>query len=200
MTEIEQFNNDIALNANNIRFTMTDDEVMGQREQGFYRKDIIDNGHECINFIFDNGHHYVLDKEEQMLYICEPISEDYFIHKFFEKAVSDFINEWSIGKSDNETFIYCSNDEVEVKSLIRLLPYRENRVVYLTNIMLPTELRHKGLGKLLIKKIFTICQRLKYRLVLQNVVESFSKSLEKRDVKFLDFDTIEITNETNLNY
>jgi len=198
MTNIEQFNNDIALNADNILFTMTDDEVMGKREQGFYRKDIIDDGHECRNFIFDNGHHYVLDKEEQMLYVCEPISEDYFIHKFLEKVVSDFINEWSIGKSDNKTFIYCSNDEVEVKSLIRLLPYLEDRVVYLTNIMIPTELRHKGLGKLLIKQVFTICQRLKYRLVLQDVVESFSKSLEKRNAKFLDFDTIEITKETNL--
>ena len=128
MTNIEQFNNDIALNADNILFTMTDDEVMGKREQGFYRKDIIDDGHECRNFIFDNGHHYVLDKEEQMLYVCEPISEDYFIHKFLEKVVSDFINEWSIGKSDNKTFIYCSNDEVEVKSLIRLLPYLEDRI------------------------------------------------------------------------
>ncbi len=57
MTNIEQFNNDIALNADNILFTMTDDEVMGKRELGFYRKDIIDDGHECRNFIFDNGHH-----------------------------------------------------------------------------------------------------------------------------------------------
>jgi hypothetical protein len=30
------------------------------------------------------------------------------------------------------------------------------------------------------------------------VVDSFSKSLEKRNAKFLDFDKIEITKETNL--
>jgi hypothetical protein len=194
MTYIEQFKNDIAFNANNILFTMTDDEEMGQRELGYYVKDIIDNGHECRNFIFDNGHHYLLDNEDQMLYICVPIPEEYFIHKFLEKAVSDFVDKWSIDVS----FIYCSESEVEAKSLIRLLPYRDEKVVYLTNIVIPIELKHKSLGKLLIKQIFEICKRIKYRLVLLDVVESFSKSLEKRNVKFLDFDKIEITKETNL--
>jgi hypothetical protein len=171
---------------------------MGQREHGFYVKDIIDNGHECQNFIFDNGHHYLLDDEEQMLYVCEPIPEEYFVHKFLEKIVSDFIDKWSNGESDNETFIYCSTDEVKAESLIRLLPYRDDKIVYLTNIMIPIELKHKGLGKLLLKKIFDICQRLKYRFILLDVVDSFSKSLEKRNAKFLDFDKIEITKETNL--
>lgn len=198
MTKLEQLNNDIAFNANNILFTMSDDEEMGKREKGFYKKDIIDNGHECRNFIFDNGHHYVLDNEEQMLYVCEPKPEEYFIHKYLEKVVSDFIDEWSIGESQDETFIYCSNNEVKAGSLIRLLPYRENKIVYLTNIMIPIKLRHKGLGKLLIKQIFDICQRLKYRLVLLDVVEEFSKSLESRNAKFLNYDTIEITNETIL--
>jgi hypothetical protein len=64
--------------------------------------------------------------------------------------------------------------------------------------MIPIELKHKGLGKLLLKKIFDICQHLKYRFILLDVVDSFSKSLEKRNAKFLDFDKIEITKETNL--
>jgi hypothetical protein len=198
MTNTEQFKNDVAFNANNILFSMTDDEEMGQREHGFYVKDIIDNGHECQNFIFDNGHHYLLDNEEQMLYVCEPIPEEYFIHKFLEKIVSDFIDKWSIGELDHETFIYCSTDEVKAESLIRLLPFRDDKIVYLTNIMIPIELKHKGLGKLLLKKIFDICQHLKYRFILLDVVDSFSKSLEKRNAKFLDFDKIEITKETNL--
>lgn len=194
MTNKEQFDNDIAFNANNIQFTMTDDEVMGQRGQGVYIKDIIDNGHECRNFIFDNGHHYIFDIEEKMLYVCERISEDYFIHKHLEKTISDFVDKWAI----KEPSIYCSTDEVKCGSLIRLLPYREDKIVYLPNIMIPFELKHKGLGKLLIKEIFEICQRLQYRLVLTDVVESFSNSLKKRNATFLDFDTIEITNTTNL--
>lgn len=195
MTNKEQFDNDIALNANNIQFTMKDDEVMGRREQGFYIKDIIDNGHECRSFIFDNGNKYLIDIEEMMLYVCEPIPEEYFIHKYLEKVVSDFIDRWVI----EEPSIYCSTDEVKCGSLIRLLPYREDKIVYLPNIMIPFELKHKGLGKLLIKEIFEICQRLQYRLVLTDVVDSFSDSLRKRNATFLDYDTIEITNETNLN-
>ncbi len=199
MTNEELFKNDVAFNANNILFTMTDDDVMGHRKQGFYIKDIIDNGHECLNFIFDNGHHYVYDREDGMLYVCEPIPEEYFIHKHLEKAVCDFVDKLSIDESDSETFIYCSNNEVDAKTLIRLLINREERIVYLTNILIPFELRHKGLGKLLIKHIFDICQRLYYRLILLNVVDSFSNSLKKRNAKFLDFDMIEITNETILN-
>lgn len=194
MTNIEQFSADVAYNANNILFTMTDDEEMGQREQGFFVKDIIDNGHVCQNFIFDNGNHYVLDLEEQILYVCEPISKEYFIHKHLEKVVSDFIKEWSIDVSS----IYSVANEVNAKSLIRLLPYREEKVVKLTNIMIPIELKHKGLGKLLIKQVFEVCQRFNYRLVLLDVVESFSNSLKKRNAKILDFDSIEITNETIL--
>lgn len=194
MTNIEQFNQDVTFNANNILFTMAGDEVMGHREQGFYVKDIIDDGRACRNFIFDNGHHYVLDKEEQMLYVCEPIPEAYFIHKHLEKIVSDFVDEWSIGQIS----IYCLENEIEAKSFIRLLPNREDKIVYLTNIMIPIELKYKGLGKLLLKQIFDRCNRLNYRFVLHNVVDSFSKSLEKRNAKFLDFDTIEITKETKL--
>ena len=199
MTNIEQFNNDVAFNANNILFTMTDDEVMGQRVQGFYIKDIIDNGHKCRNFIFDNGHHYVFDNVEEMFYVCESIPEEYLIHKYLEKVVSDFVKTWSIDKYIEGFKIYCSNDEINAKSLIRLLPYREDKVVYLTNIFIPMEIRHKGIGKLLIKQVFDVCQRLKYRLILLDVVDSFSNSLKKRNAKFLDIDKIEITNETNLN-
>ncbi|MBU3821452.1 hypothetical protein KO566_05220 [Flavobacteriaceae bacterium XHP0103] len=199
MTNIEQFEKDKILNANNILFTMTDDEVMGKREQGFYVKEFIDNGNECLNFIFDNGHKYILDKVEQMLYLGEPIPEEYFIHKFLEKEISDFITKWSITNLIEDFFLHCSESEIQAKSLIRLLPYREEKIVYLTNIMIPIELKHIGLGKSLLKKVFNICQRLNYRLILQDVVESFSKSLKNRNAKFLDFDTIEITKDTNLN-
>lgn len=167
---------------------------MGQRGQGFYAIDIIDNGHECQNFIFDNGNKYLFDTEEMKLYVCDPIPQEYFIHKYLEKVVSDFVNKFAI----MEPYIYCSTNEVKCGSLIRLLPYREDKIVYLSNIMIPFELKHKGLGKLLIKEIFEICQRLKYRLVLTDVVESFSNSLKNRNATFLDYHTIEITDTTNL--
>lgn len=194
MTNIEKFNADAAYNANNILFTMTDDEEMGRREKGFYVKDIIEAHHACRKYIFDNGHQYVHDLEEQILYVRDIISKEYFIHKYLEKEVSDFINDWSI----DVTYFYTAANEVDAKSIIRLLPYREEKVVKLTNIMIPNELKYKGLGKLLIKQIFEVCQRLTYRLVLVDVVESFSNSLKKRNAKFLDFDTIEITNKTIL--
>jgi len=198
MTNKELFKNDIAFNANNILFTMTDDAFMGHREKGVYIKNIDDNGHECNNFIFDNGHHYVFDIEEQMLYVCEPIPEEFFIHKYLEKVVSDFAEQWSIYESDSDSFIYCTDVEIDAKYLIRLLPNRDDRIVYLTNILIPIELRHKGIGKTLIKQVFDICQRLNYRLILLDVVDSFKDSLLKRNAELLGFDTIEITDDTIL--
>ena len=199
MTNLKQFKEDKILNAKNILFTMTDDQVMGQRFQGFYMQDFLDNGHECRNFIFDNGHRYIFDKAEKILYIGESIPEEYFIHKFLEKEVSDFTSKYSIDKFVEDFFLYCLEYEIQAKSLIRLLPFREENVVYLTNIMIPIQLEYKGLGKMLIKQIFNICQRLNYRLILLDVVESFSKSLKKRNGKFLDYDKVEITKDTNLN-
>lgn len=127
MTNKDQFDNDVVFNSNNILFTLEDDEALGKRMRGFYIKDFYENDHKCRSFIFDNGHQYVLDTVEQMLYVCEPIPEEYFLHKYIEKAVSDFIDKWSISESD----IYCSENEIAAKSLIRLLPYRDERIVYL---------------------------------------------------------------------
>lgn len=194
MTNIEKFNNDIAYNANNILFTTKDDDEMGVRGIGCYVKDIYKNEREYTKIIFDNGRYYIIDNENGDVRDSGSIPEEYFIHKHLEKVVSDFIDKCSIDVS----LFYCLENEVEAQSFIKLLPYRETKIVYLTNIMIPIELKHRGLGKLLIKQVFDICQRLKYRLVLLDVVDSFSKSLKRRNAKFLDFDTIEITNETIL--
>lgn len=198
MTIIEQLKADIAHNSTHILFTMEDDETMGKREQGFYTKFIMDNGHQCRRFIFDNGHRYLLDIEEETLYPCEPVPEEYFIHKYIEKLISDFASKWQLTSSNIKTPMYCAEDEIDAMPLIRLLPFRNEKIVRLPNIMMPIEFRHKGIGKQLIAQIYEICKHFDYRLILVDVVESFSNSLRKRNAKFLDIDTIEITQDTNL--
>lgn len=137
----------------------------------------------------------MFDIDEQELYVCKPISAEYFIHKYLEKVVSDFISKRSI----NQPPIYCSINEIKAGSLIRLLPCRDEKIVRLPNILIPFELKYKGLGKMLIKDVFEICKNLDYRLILVDVVDSFSNSLKKRNATFLSYDIIEITSNTNLN-
>ena len=194
----EQFDADMLYNSDHALFTMDDDDVLGERHQGGYSQFIEDQGHQCRVFIFDNGHRYLFDIEESMLYKSEPIPADYFIHKHLQKVISDFSDFWELTSEDVKKPMYCNEYEIDAMPLIRLLPFREDRIVKLTNIMTPRLHRHQGLGKNLIKQVFDVCQRFNYRLILVAVVDSFSESLKKRNAKFLDFDTIEITNETNL--
>lgn len=194
----EQFDADILYNSDHPLFTIDDDDTLGKRHQGGYSKFIEDQGHQCRVFIFDNGHRYLFDIEDGMLYKLEPMPADYFIHKHLQKVISDFSDFWKLTSEDIRKPMFCNEYEIDAMPLIRLLPFRDNRIVKLTNIMTPRLHRHQGLGKHLIAEIFDICQRFNYRLILFDVVDSFSESLKKRNATFLDYDTIEITKETNL--
>jgi hypothetical protein len=194
----EQFDSDMLYNSDHPLFTMDDDDILGKRHQGGYSQFTEDQGHQCRVFIFDNGHRYLFDIEDRMLYKLEPIPADYFIHKHLQKVISDFSDFWELTSEDIRKPMFCNEYEIDAMPLIRLLPFRENGIVKLTNILIPFALKHKGLGKLLIKQVLDVCQRFKYRLVLLDVVDSFSESLKKRNAKFLDYDTIEITSETIL--
>ena len=194
----EQFDADMIHNSNHPLFTMDDDDILGERYQGGFSQFTEDQGHQCRVFVFDNGHRYLFDIEERMLYKLEPIPADYFIHKHLQKVISDFSDFWELTSEDLRKPMFCNEYEIDAMPLIRLLPFREDRIVKLTNIMTPRLHRHQGLGKHLIAKIFDVCLRFDYRLILVDLVEAFSNSLKKRNAKFLDFETIEITKETNL--
>ena len=195
----EQFDDDMLYNSDHPLFTMDDDDKLGKRHQGGYSQFIEDQGHQCRVFIFDNGHRYLFDIEDRMLYKLESIPAEYFIHKHLQKVISDYSDFWELTSEDIKKPMFCNDYEINSMPLIRLLLFREDRIIKLTNVMTPRQHRHKGLGKQLIAEIFEICQRFNYRLILVDVVDSFSESLMKRNATFLDYDTIEITSETILN-
>lgn len=196
MTIVEQFQKEQEYNKTHQLFAPFDDDEMGERLPGLFRAEIVDNdGHECLNMIFDDGEHFVYDHAEETMYHVNRIPEDFFIHKFLEKVVYDFIVEHNLKKGFLP--IYCVQNEVSVKTFIKLLPYREEGIVYLPNIMLPSFLREKGLGLKLISDIYTVCKRTGYRLVLSMMVESFYKRMVARGATVIDFETVEINEKTN---
>ncbi|MEE3391321.1 MAG: hypothetical protein VZR28_09105, partial [Candidatus Cryptobacteroides sp.] len=157
-TIIEQFKEEQAYNAAHQLFAPFDDEEMGERLPGMFRTEIEEDGHSCLNMIFDNGEHFVYDFAEQTMHHDHKIPREFFIHKHLEKVIYDFIVRHGLQKSCFPTF-YCSRNEVSVKGFIKLLPYREERIVDLPNIVLPDSLRHKGLGLKLISEIHEACKR-----------------------------------------
>lgn len=198
MNTKEQFDTDMLYNRDHFLFTTDDDDILGKRHQGGYSKIIEDQGHSCRLFTFDNGNRYLFDIEEKMLYKVDSIPAEYFIHKHLQKVISDFSDFLKLTSEDIRKPLFCNEYEIDAMPLIRLLLFREDRIVKLTNIMMPRHHRHQGIGKHLIAEIFDICQRFNYRLILFDVVDTFSDSLRKRGATFIGYDTIEITSNTNL--
>lgn len=55
MTIIEQYKKELIYNQNHPLFAPFDDGEMGERRPGLFYAEIIDNGHDCLNIIFDDG-------------------------------------------------------------------------------------------------------------------------------------------------
>ena len=195
MTIIERFKKEQEYNQTHQLFAPFDDEEMGERLPGMFRTEVEEDGHECLNMIFDNGEHFVYDFAEQTMHHVHKIPGEFFIHKHLEKVIYDFIVRHGLQKSCFPTF-FCSRNEVSVKGFIKLLPYREERIVDLPNIILPDSLRHKGLGLKLISEIHEACKRTGYKLQLSMMVESFYNRMVARGATIIDSDTVEINDAT----
>lgn len=200
MTNIELFKEQQLYNSTHILFTMTDDALLGNRYPGFYVRVIEDEGHQCQEFVFDNGEHFIHDIEQQELYQADPIPTEFFLHKHLEKVVSDFMEQYRVCDADGNILpIYCDTATVQVTSFIQLHPYRDQKIVYLPQIMLPSHLRKQGLGLLLIKQIYDICCKFSYKLRITQMVETFYNRMVARGATVITpFDEVEITDTTNL--
>lgn len=196
MTTLEHFQKEKAYNRAHSIFAPFDDEEMGARFPGYFMAEIVEEGQACLNIIFDNGEHFVYDYAEETLFYVNKLPEALFIHKFLEKVIYDFLVEHQLQKGYLP--IYCSRNEVSVTSLIRLLIDRDEKLVDLTNIVLPPSLRHKGLGLKMISDIYAICKRIGYRFIISMMVERFYQRMVLKGAAIIDFDTVEITDETTL--
>ena len=199
MNTLYKFQQAIKYNKTHQVFTPFDDADLGLRRPGYFEKEFMDNDHKCQSYIFDNGEHFIYDETLEALYYEDPIPQNLFLHKYLERAVYDFIRAHQL-KDDNDHLlpIHCATNEIEVKSLIRLLPYENEKTVYLTNIILPAHLRNHGHGLKLISYLYQICDALGYHFVITEMTETFYKRMLRREAKSRDIDAVEISAETNL--
>jgi len=157
--------------------------------------------------LFDNGNFYVIKDGN----ITKRIDgeDEIFIDKHLVKAIKSFIELHSI-LTENYSYITGEyNDVVESNGVpkkenegnhifIRVVINREIKRIDISNIFIPFELKHNGLGKMLVHDVYKIAQKHNYKLYLVQMVESFYNSLLKRDVKvIIPFDVVEITPQTN---
>lgn len=202
MTTIEKLQADMLYNEQHPLFAPYNDDVMGERFAGRYECLGEDEEGVYKRWYFDNGHNYTLVENTNMLYACEPIPEDYFIHKHIEKCIYDIVTSHSDVEMPE---IVCTENEVlsmrNPVVLIRTIIDRENRNVAITNIHVQREHWYNGYGKQLKKDIYTVCENLGFRLLLTEIMPTFYRQMVRRGAKVVEVENIvEITNETNLSY
>lgn len=200
MNIIDKLKQDLQYNEANPLFAPFDDDILGERFPGRFERYGVEEGKKYNRIFFDNGHNYTFLIDENMLYECDPISSDYFIHKHLEKCIYDAIAENSNEKSP---MIACMEDEVVSREnsvvLVRAVINRDLRVVSVTNIFVQMDKRHRGIGKSLLSKMFSKCKSLGYRLILTEMVESFYNRMVSRGAKIIEIgNVVEITDTTNL--
>ena len=208
MNVIERFQKAAIANAENPLFAPIDDEYLGKRVDGGFVSHITVNGNLCRCFVFDNGEHFVHDMCEGMLYPADSFPQEWFIHKYLERIIYEFKEKYistlrQVDKNGSikEPIIFCNKYEIELQSngVVRLLPFRDQKIVCLTNILLPRDLRGQGIGLKLISDIFLVCENLGYKLRLTEMVESFYNRMVSRGATIITtLDEVEITPTTNL--
>lgn len=191
---IEKFTKDIEYNKINPLMINNNDETLGIRVPGGFVRDFEEDGHQCREFILDNGNNYIFDIEENTLYDNDKIHISFLFHKYIEKLIYDFSAEHSLSVS----FQQCDRVEINAMPFVRLVPDHNERIIYLTNILVPVIKRHNNLGKYFISRLFKLCQKYGYSLILLDVLDRFKESLEKRGARVFNNDSVEITKDTDL--
>ena len=195
-SNIEQLKEDVEFNKLNPRFADVDDDVLGQRKEGYFIKvvDEDEDGNSVFQIVMDNGHTYCANGSDVQR--GKDVPDAFFIHKHIEKILYDFLASSQLPVRQT---VFCTENEVEISSFIRMVIDRSFRIVNLTNILVPLGYEHHNHGKNLISQIYGLCKVLGYRLLLVSMVQGFYNKMVKRGATIIfENDVVEITDGTDL--
>jgi len=113
------------------------------------------------------------------------------------------LNGWSYIQLEGMTFNNLEKKSIEdffkrPGIVLRIYFLHDGKEVQIPNIMIPSSLSHKGIGKKMISIIYDACKLFGYRLYIVQMVESFYNKLLKRGAVKIDEDSVEITDDTKL--
>jgi|GEM_PF-1664293 len=108
--------------------------------------------------------------------------------------ISYFISPYA----DAEISIEIETNNEYSQTLLQVLVSENSRCLYIPKIMVHESMRHKGIGKEMIKICFKVAQHFGYRLLLVQMVDSFLHRMLKRGAKQVEYDVVEITESTDL--
>lgn len=139
------------------------------------------------------------------------------INQIIEKDLSVFLQpykqsfvqekfDFKIGILDNKIEItgYSINkydpDNINPFVLLRLFILKDCRQIHISNIFLPTFMRHRTIGMHILYHLFTISKKENYELFIIDMVDSFYHKMIKKGALPCDdcSDAVQIVDNTNL--
>lgn len=82
--------------------------------------------------------------------------------------------------------------------LLRASILTDCKQIHIQNIFIPDFMKHKGIGKIIIRLIFEIASKYGYETFVVDMVQSFYNKLIKRNGYPSDEESVQITNDTDL--
>jgi hypothetical protein len=180
------------------------EQIANMRRNNTHFMNVIDET--TCEVLFENGNLYKLsggDVVSKSIY-----EENDFITYSIVKAINSFIEANPILRQDYNYSIstydgieVCGYDKEKSQPyiLIRLIQNDLQKILYISNILIPRELKYRGFGKRLLNVIFEITAKFNYRLILVEMVESFYNKMLNRGAKvIIELDQLEIVSTTRL--
>lgn len=107
----------------------------------------------------------------------------------YTASTDDFIEIYATGKLD-ESIRYC---------LIRIGIDVNTEQIYLSNIFIPHDMKHKGIGEKMIYVVYTAAKKYDYDVFLVQLTDDFREELLNRGALETEEDgTLQIVEEMNL--
>lgn len=161
----QQYKEDLANSVANAMFSDKDDEMLGERKNGYYSKTEDVNGRKYLCHIFDNGHCYYMNPNTKKLMQYTELRPDLFLHKYVETYVANFIlaNNLTaeISATPNVEFeaVTLENDE---KTYLSIGLDREENEMIVEDIELPNvELERK-----MMEGIYRLCKFCSFKMFI----------------------------------
>lgn len=108
--------------------------------------------------------------------------------------------EYSLSNHDGiEVYAISKIDEKDRTCILRITINHDHQQIYIPTIFIPFDLRHNGLGKILILATYHLGKIHGYEVYVVQLTDSFRESLLKRGAVTTDvYDTLYITENTKL--
>lgn len=197
MTFEEKFNNDMHKGKEIDGMVRFNGHFMGEDSNG------------ATTVKFDNGNFYVFKNKKIIDHIDG--QDEYFINNQITDTIHSFILSHPLMSRDYDYSDYNAENRIEFyfserkakgntrSVLLRLVINRDSKNIEISNIFIDKSLEHNGFGKKIIKEIFEIAEKHKYRLFLVLMMPGFYHRMITRGAVDIEFENIiEITSATNL--